>query len=280
MNYIKYMQNPDGPLSTNVLDKSINNQELLDQNIQKALQYVPGLTQDYYYQLQDLNSDNESNNNTQRSMISGRYDDIYNTVTIDPNYNTLHTVVHELEHAAQDQYNDKRLDKILGKINYFVGKLSNTNSEIAKKYYKNRRDHYLNKYKQDQWYNNAITKKLNKLFDFNIREVGSTMREASSTDWQGKSFKDLINTNGYYDDIMKKYYQTLANKLYKVKDLYDNRLGYYSNKYYKEGISDKRRDRIYDRYQHLRKLQNDRNQIARQRHDNKYLRFFKRFNNL
>jgi hypothetical protein len=86
----------------------------------------------------------------------------------------------------------------------------------------------VDKYEQNRWYNNRTTKKLNKLFDFDIREVGSTMREASSTDWQGKSFEDLIDTNGYYDDIMGKYYYTLADKLKKARNLYDNRLGYYS----------------------------------------------------
>jgi hypothetical protein len=112
----------------------------------------------------------------------------------------------------------------------------------------------VDKYEQNRWYNNRTTKKLNKLFDFNIREVGATMREASSEDWQGKSFKDLIDTNGYYDDVMSKYYLTLADKLEKARNRNAGRLGYYGSKYYKEGISDKRRDRIYDRYQHLRKL--------------------------
>jgi hypothetical protein len=142
------------------------------------------------------------------------------------------------------------LDRIL----YYRDKADAANSKLAQKYYQNKRDHYVGKFGQEQWYNNATTKKLNKLFDFDIKEVGATMREASSTDWQGKSFKDLIKTNGYYDDVMHKYSLTLSDKLWKSRSLYDDRLGYYGSKYYKEGISDKRRDRIYDRYQHLRKL--------------------------
>jgi hypothetical protein len=86
----------------------------------------------------------------------------------------------------------------------------------------------VDKYLQDRWYNNRTTKKLNKLFDFNIREVGSTMREASSEDWQGKSFEDLINTNGYYDDIMGKYYDTLGDKLKKAMNRNAGRIDYYS----------------------------------------------------
>lgn len=139
-------------------------------------------------------------------------------------------------------------------MTYYANKAQGANSNLAQKYYKNKRDYFIDKLAQDKWYNNRITKKLNKLFDFDIKEVGSTMREASSEDWQGKSFKDLIKTNGYYDDIMNKYNQTLADKLPKSNNLYDNRLGYYSDKYYKEGISDRRRNRIYNRYQHLQKL--------------------------
>jgi hypothetical protein len=37
-------------------------------------------------------------------------------ITIDPNYNIVPVAVHELEHAAQDQYNEKWSDKIWNKI--------------------------------------------------------------------------------------------------------------------------------------------------------------------
>lgn len=280
MNYIQYMQTPAGPLTTSTSDKSLNDQALLDQNMQKALQYVPGLNQNYSYKLQDLNSGNTSDNNTQRSILGGYYNYNTNTVTIDPRGNTVSTAVHELEHAAQDQYNEKWSNKIFDRVLYYRDKADAAHSKLAQKYYQNKLDRQVDKYEQERWYNNATTKKLNKLFDFDIKEVGATMREASSTDWQGKSFRDLINTNGYYDGIMNKYYLTLSDKLQKARSLYDNRLGYYSQKYYKEGISDKRRERIYNRYQHLQKLQDDRAQRVQQRHDNKYLRFFKRFNNL
>lgn len=126
----------------------------------------------------------------------------------------MSTAVHELEHAAQDQRDEKRSDKIWEKVRHYSDKVQDANSTLAQNYYQNKLKHYANKYAQKRyWYNNATTKKLNKLFDFDIREVGSTMREASSTDWQGKSFEDLIKTNGYYDDIMNKYYLTLSDKL-------------------------------------------------------------------
>ncbi len=281
MNYIQYMQTPAGPLTTSIPEVSPSDQMLLDQNMRKALQYVPGLTSDYHYTLQDLNSDHAADGNTQHRIIGGRYSDIYNTITIDPNYNTVPVAVHELEHAAQDQYNEQQLGKIEDRIKYYVNKASTAKRERVKDYYRNKVNHFLNRYQnEDYWYDKSTTKKLNKLFDFNIRETGSTLRESSSTDWQGKSFKDLIDTNGYYDDIMSKYYYTLADKLAKSKNLYTGRLSYYGQQYYKEGISDQRKDRMYNRYKHVENLWDKRDQRVRQRHDNKYLRFFKRFNNL
>ena len=277
MNYIQYMQTPSGPLST----KPLSDEELLDQNMQKALQYVPNITPDYSYGLQDLNSDHVSDDAQHSRIIGGRYNDFYNTITIDPNYNTVPVAVHELEHAAQDQYNEKKLEKIWDKVQYYINKVGAANSERAKKYYENKRNLFLDRYgSDDYWYKKPITKRLNKLFDFDIREVGATLREASSEDWQEKSFSDLINTNGYYDDIMNKYYLTLSDKLQKARNPYADRLDYYSNQYYKDGISDQRRDRIYNRYKHVEDLWDKRDQRVRQRHDNKYLRFFKRFNNL
>jgi hypothetical protein len=46
--------------------------------------------------------------------------------------------VHELEHAAQDQYNEKWSDKIWNKIKYYGDKAGAANSKLAQNYYKNK----------------------------------------------------------------------------------------------------------------------------------------------